>query len=58
MAAVIGVMRSLVFQLTNVGPNGIEIEMCGNKVDRLYQKMSWTSSGVPRKNQMKRPASD
>ena len=58
MAAVSGVIRPLVSQLTNVGPNGMAIEILGNKTDRLYQKISCTSSGVPRKNQMKRPASE
>ena len=43
-------------QLANVGPKGIAIEICGNRVERLYQKISWTSSGVPRKNQMNSPA--
>ena len=34
------------------------MEMRGNNVDMLYQKMSCTSSGVPRKNQMNSPASE
>ena len=32
-------------QLTSVGPNGIDIEISGKSVERLYQKISWTSSG-------------
>ena len=39
-------------------PNGMPSCSCGNSAARLYQKISWTSSGVPRKNQMKRPAKE
>jgi hypothetical protein len=58
MAAVMGVMTELVSQLASVGPKGMLIDSVGNRVERLYQKISWTSSGVPRKNQMNRPASE
>ena len=38
---------------TNVGPpNGIPSEIIGNSAAMLYQNRTWTSRGVPRKNQM------
>ncbi|MNE69368.1 hypothetical protein D3C80_1650880 [compost metagenome] len=46
----------MVSQLASVGPKGMAIDRFGNSVDMLYQKISWTSSGVPRKNQMNREA--
>lgn len=40
-------------QLMSLGPsNGIPMLITGNSRARLNQKMSWTSSGVPRKNQV------
>src|SRR6478752_547385 len=58
MAAVTGVMTELVSQLARFGPNGIASEIWGNSVERLYQKINCTSSGVPRKNQMNSDAEE
>src|SRR5471030_2857829 len=48
IAAVSGVIRSLVFQLMYSGPNGTPSTTRGNNVDMLYQNSSCTSSGVPK----------
>jgi len=50
-------MTEFVSQLTKVGPKGMPIVNVGKSVERLYQKISCTSSGVPRKNQMNSEAS-
>ncbi len=52
VAASSGVMIELVLPEMNDGPNGMPIERRGSSAARLYQKISCTSTGVPRKNQM------
>jgi hypothetical protein len=52
MAAVRGVMREFALTVSHEGPNGIPTEIFGYKNARLNQTSSWTSTGVPRKNQM------
>lgn len=50
-AATNGETTSLVCHSISGGNRGRPIEMVGTRYARLYQKISWISSGVPRKNQ-------
>ena len=52
MAATSGVTRWLTSAETKLGPNGTPSETRGTNEAMLYQKMIWTSRGVPLKNQM------
>src|SRR5215467_5256004 len=52
MAAANGVIRLFALAVSHEGPNGMPIEIFGYKNARLNQTSSWTSTGVPRKNQM------
>ena len=49
MAAVSGVMMSLVGHANNSGPNGTPTAIRGSRYARLYQKISCTSGGTARK---------
>ena len=39
-------------EMNTMWVNGIPITMWGYSAAKLNQKMSWTRTGVPRKNQM------
>ena len=52
MAATNVVTRLLTSQVMNIGPKGIPSEMSPIRALMLNQKISCTSTGVPRKNQM------
>lgn len=55
MAANHGLIREFVAACPNSGPNGTPREIRGSRAERLYQKMSWTRTGMPRKSQTYSP---
>ncbi len=52
MPAKNGVMRLVALMWMNEGPNGIPRPIVGYSAAMLKKIRIWTSSGVPRKNQM------